>query len=56
MAWVLRQDGVLAIPQSGKPEYVRENRDALDVRLTPQDLADLDKIFPPDHKQPLAAH
>jgi diketogulonate reductase-like aldo/keto reductase len=57
LAWVLRQDGVCAIPQSGKPEHVRENRGALDVRLTPQDLADLDETFPPpDRKQPLAAH
>jgi diketogulonate reductase-like aldo/keto reductase len=57
LAWVLRQDGVCAIPQSGKPEHVRENRGALDVRLTPHDLADLDETFPPpDHKQPLAEH
>jgi diketogulonate reductase-like aldo/keto reductase len=57
LAWVLRQDGVCAIPQSGKPEHVRENRGALDVRLTLQDLADLDEIFPPpDRKQPLAVH
>jgi diketogulonate reductase-like aldo/keto reductase len=57
LAWVLRQDGVCAIPQSGRPEHVRENRGALDVRLTPQDLADLDDTFPPpDRKQPLAAH
>ncbi|MGL3214127.1 aldo/keto reductase [Bradyrhizobium sp. BR 1433] len=57
LAWVLRQDGVCAIPQSGKPEHVRENRGALDVRLTPQDLADLDETFPPPHrKQPLATH
>jgi diketogulonate reductase-like aldo/keto reductase len=57
LAWVLHQDGVCAIPQSGKPEHVRENRGALDVRLTLQDLADLDRTFaPPDGKQPLAAH
>ena len=57
LAWVLRQDGVCAIPESGKPEHVRENRGALDIRLTPQDLADLDQTFsPPDRKQPLAAH
>jgi diketogulonate reductase-like aldo/keto reductase len=57
LAWVLRQDGVCAIPESGKPEHVRENRGALDVRLTPQDLADLDETFPPpNRKQPLAAH
>jgi diketogulonate reductase-like aldo/keto reductase len=57
LAWVLRQDGACAIPQSGKPEHVRENRGALDVRLTPQDLAALDESFPPpDRKQPLASH
>ena len=56
LAWVLRQDGVCAIPQSGKPEHVRENRGALDVRLTPRDLAELDDAFPaPAHKQPLAS-
>ena len=57
LAWVLRQDGVCAIPQSGSPEHVRDNRGALDIRLTPEDLADLDETFPPpDRKQRLAAH
>jgi diketogulonate reductase-like aldo/keto reductase len=57
LAWVLRQDGVCAIPQSGKPEHVRENRGALDVSLTSQDFADLDRAFPPPRsKQPLAMH
>jgi diketogulonate reductase-like aldo/keto reductase len=51
LAWVLRQDGVCAIPESGKPEHVRENRGALDVRLTPQDLADLDETFPPPNRK-----
>ena len=55
LAWVLRQDGVCAIPRAGKPAHVRENRAALDIRLTSQDLADLDRAFPPPtHKQPLA--
>jgi diketogulonate reductase-like aldo/keto reductase len=57
LAWVLRRDGVCAIPQSGRPEHVRENRGALDVRLTSQDFADLDRDFPPPRgKQPLAMH
>ncbi len=55
LAWVLRQDGVCAIPRSGRPEHVRENRAALDIHLTSQDLADLDRAFPPPtRKQPLA--
>jgi diketogulonate reductase-like aldo/keto reductase len=57
LAWVLRQDGVCAIPESGNLEHVRANRAALDVRLTAQDLADLDETFPPPaSKHPLAAH
>ncbi|HET9982533.1 MAG TPA: aldo/keto reductase [Longimicrobiales bacterium] len=47
LAWVLRLDRIIAIPRAGRPEHVRENRAALAVRLTPQDLADLDRAFPP---------
>jgi diketogulonate reductase-like aldo/keto reductase len=47
LAWALRHDGVCAIPQSGRPEHVRENRGALDLRLTSDDLAELDRAFPP---------
>jgi diketogulonate reductase-like aldo/keto reductase len=55
LAWVLRQDGVCAIPKATRPAHVRENRAALDIRLTSRDLADLDRVFPPPtRKQPLA--
>lgn len=47
LAWVLRQDGVIAIPKAVTPEHVRENRLAADLRLTGDDLAALDKAFPP---------
>ena len=54
LAWALRDDGVVAIPKSGKPVHVEENRAALDVRLTEEDLADLDKAFrPPASPRPL---
>jgi diketogulonate reductase-like aldo/keto reductase len=54
LAWVLRQDKVIAIPRAGVPAHVRENRGALDVRLSKQELADLDRAFPPPtHKRPL---
>ncbi|MET7764035.1 aldo/keto reductase [Streptomyces sp. NPDC005336] len=46
LAWVLRQS-VPAIPRAGRAEHVRENRDALDLELTPEDLAELDRAFPP---------
>jgi diketogulonate reductase-like aldo/keto reductase len=55
LAWVLRQEGICAIPRASKPAHVRENRAALDLRLTSQDLVDLDRAFPPPtRKQPLA--
>jgi diketogulonate reductase-like aldo/keto reductase len=47
LAWVLRAGGVLAIPKAGTRPHVRENRAALEVRLTEADLADLDRAFPP---------
>lgn len=47
LAWLLRQDGVIAIPKAASAEHVRENRAALDLRLTEADLADLDRAFPP---------
>lgn len=46
LAWVLRAEGVIAIPRSGKPAHVRDNRAALDIRLTREDLAELDRAFP----------
>jgi diketogulonate reductase-like aldo/keto reductase len=55
LAWVLRQDGICAIPRASTPAHVRENQAALNIRLTSQDLADLDRAFPPPAcKQPLA--
>ncbi len=54
LAWVLRQDGVIAIPRASRSEHVRENRAAHDIRLAPADLQELDRAFPPPAgKQPL---
>ena len=54
IAWVLRQEGVLTIPKATKPDHVRANREALDIRLTHQDLEDLAHEFPtPSRKVPL---
>jgi diketogulonate reductase-like aldo/keto reductase len=47
LAWVIREDGVVAIPRSGKAEHVRDNAKAVRVALTPADLAELDRAFPP---------
>jgi diketogulonate reductase-like aldo/keto reductase len=54
LAWVLRAEDVIAIPRTGKVAHTRENRAALDIHLTRQDLAELDRAFPPPtRKRPL---
>ncbi|GIH18006.1 aldo/keto reductase [Rugosimonospora africana] len=47
LAWVLRQQGMAAIPRSGNPAHVAENAACLDVHLTDEDLARLDAAYPP---------
>jgi len=55
LAWFVGRDGVIAIPKAGSEAHVRENRAALDLRLTRCDLAALEAAFPrPARKQPLA--
>ena len=46
LAWLLRQDGVIAIPKSGRVSHVEENYRALDVILSDDELAALDRAFP----------
>jgi diketogulonate reductase-like aldo/keto reductase len=47
LAWVLRQEGMIAIPKAGTPAHVAENSGSLDIVLTPKELAALDRLFPP---------
>jgi diketogulonate reductase-like aldo/keto reductase len=54
LAWVLQVEGVIAIPRTGRSAHVDENRSALDIELTDEDRAELDRAFPaPGGKQPL---
>jgi diketogulonate reductase-like aldo/keto reductase len=53
LAWILRQQ-LVAIPKAGSLVHVRENRAALDLLLTKDDLLELDRAFPaPKKKVPL---
>ena len=55
LAWVMRQQGVVAIPKASDEAHVRANADALDVHLETQDLRVIDSAFPlPTTKQSLA--
>lgn len=54
LSWLLRQKGVIAIPKAGTAAHVEENRAALDLQLSEDDLSELDQAFPPPRrKQPL---
>jgi diketogulonate reductase-like aldo/keto reductase len=47
LAWLLASDDVIAIPKTGNRERLKENLGALEHKLTPAQLAELDKLFPP---------
>ena len=50
LAWLARQEGVITIPKAGTRAHVEEDLSALDLRLTRDDLASLDRAFPPPKK------
>jgi diketogulonate reductase-like aldo/keto reductase len=47
VAWTLRLPGIVSIPKASSPDHVRDNAAALDLKLTSEDLAELDAAFPP---------
>ena len=54
LAWLMTREGVNVIPRAGTGDHVLENRAAVDLRLTEQDLSMLDQAFPPPRgPQPL---
>jgi diketogulonate reductase-like aldo/keto reductase len=55
IAWLLRQPGVIVIPKAGRIAHIDENLAAAGLALTAQDLADIDRAYPPpDAPAPLA--
>jgi diketogulonate reductase-like aldo/keto reductase len=51
LAWLLRQKGLVVIPKSANAQHVRENHGSLNIRLSEDDLRELDDIFPPPSKK-----
>jgi diketogulonate reductase-like aldo/keto reductase len=51
LAWLLGQPATIVIPKATNPDHVRENFAALDLKLTDDDLAVLDRAFPPPQKK-----
>ncbi|EXF96391.1 hypothetical protein HK44_015685 [Pseudomonas fluorescens HK44] len=55
LAWILRQDGVIAIPKAVHPEHVQLNAAAGELKLDAEDLQALDRAFrAPSRKHRLA--
>jgi len=50
LAWLTRQKGVITIPKAGSKAHVDEDLAALELGLTRDDLATLDRAFPPPKK------
>jgi diketogulonate reductase-like aldo/keto reductase len=51
LAFLKTRSGVISIPKTGSPERARENRDAMDIRLTTENLDELDRHFPPPRRK-----
>jgi diketogulonate reductase-like aldo/keto reductase len=51
LAWLMQQDGVIAIPKATNAAHLRENIGALDVTLDEATLAALDRAFPPPKRR-----
>ena len=47
LAWLMEQDGVMAIPKAAGPAHLRENFAAQDLVLSDDDRAVIDVAFPP---------
>jgi len=47
LAWLLRQPDVIVIPKASSEAHVRDNHAALALTLAADDLAELDRAFPP---------
>jgi diketogulonate reductase-like aldo/keto reductase len=51
LAWVLRKERVVAVPKASTPGHVKQNRIALDIHLAPDQLAALERAFPPPDRK-----
>jgi aryl-alcohol dehydrogenase-like predicted oxidoreductase len=48
LAWVLAQgNDIVPIPGTKRPKYLEENLGALNVKLTPAEVAELESVFSP---------
>jgi len=51
LAWLLAQPEMIAIPKSGDPKHIEENRAAADIELTSEEVSALEGAFPRPQKR-----
>jgi diketogulonate reductase-like aldo/keto reductase len=51
LAWLLRRQGVIAIPKASSQPHARENHAALDIQMSDEEIAALDRLFPAPHQK-----
>jgi len=51
LAFVIRDGGVIAIPRSGVAGHAIENAAAGELKLSPEELASIDREFPAPNKK-----
>jgi diketogulonate reductase-like aldo/keto reductase len=47
LAWLLTKDDIIVIPKAANAAHLAENLDSLKVKLTKEQLGELDRAFPP---------
>lgn len=51
LAWLFCQPGLIVIPKATNLAHIRENYAALELVFTEEELAELDRLFPPPHRK-----
>ncbi len=51
LAFLKTRPGVISIPKTGSAQRTRENREAMDIHLTAENLTALDHAFPPPRRK-----
>ena len=55
LSWLLHQDNIIAIPKATNPKHIKENHAAWNIKLTEEDIIEIDRVFePPSRKMSLA--
>jgi diketogulonate reductase-like aldo/keto reductase len=51
LAWCLRDGNTIAIPKASDTAHLRENAAAAELKLSPEDMAEIDAAYPPPRRK-----